>query len=81
MTGAMWAVTAGVGFGLFQSINRRAVHGMDVYQATFLQLLVSAIVLAAISLATQDLNMLRVATLGTLVSFGLAGRPTRYSRR
>jgi drug/metabolite transporter, DME family len=73
MTGAMWAVTAGVGFGLFQSINRRAVHSMDVYQATFLQLLVSAIVLAAISLATQDLSMLRAATLGTLVNFGLAG--------
>jgi drug/metabolite transporter (DMT)-like permease len=73
MTGAMWAVIAGVGFGLFQSINRRAVRGMDVYQATLLQLLVSAIVLTAISLATQDLNLLRSAPPGALINFSLAG--------
>jgi DME family drug/metabolite transporter len=69
----MWAVIAGIGLGLFQSINRRAVLGMDVYQATFLQLLVSAIVLAAISLATQDLNLLRTAPPGALINFSLAG--------
>jgi DME family drug/metabolite transporter len=73
MTGAMWAVIAGVGFGVFQSINRRAVLGMDVYQATFLQLLVSAMVLAAISLATQDLDLLRTAPPGALINFSLAG--------
>jgi drug/metabolite transporter, DME family len=73
MTGATWAVVAGIGLGLFQSINRRAVLGMDVYQATFLQLLVSAVVLAAISLATQDLNLLRTAPPGALINFSLAG--------
>jgi drug/metabolite transporter (DMT)-like permease len=46
---------------------------MDVYQATFLQLLVSAIVLAAISLATQDLHLLRTAPPGALINFSLAG--------
>jgi drug/metabolite transporter (DMT)-like permease len=73
MTGAMWAVTAGVGLGLFQSINRRAVLGMDVYQATFLQLLVGAIVLASIALTTQDLTLLRTAPRGALIDFSLAG--------
>jgi drug/metabolite transporter (DMT)-like permease len=73
MTGAIWAVIAGVGFGVFQSVNRRAVRGMDAYQATFLQLLVSAIVLAAISLATQDLNLLRATPPGALINFSLAG--------
>lgn len=73
MTGAMWAVIAGVGFGVFQSINQRAVRGMDVYQATFLQLLVGAIVLAAISLTTQDLTLLRTAPPGALINFSLAG--------
>jgi drug/metabolite transporter (DMT)-like permease len=73
MTGAMWAVIAGVGFGVFQSINRRAVRGMDVFQATFLQLLVSAMVLAAITLVTQDLNLLRTAPPGALIHFSLAG--------
>jgi DME family drug/metabolite transporter len=73
MTGAVWAVIAGVGFGAFQSINRRAVLRMDVYQATFLQLLVSAMVLAAIALATQDLELLRTAPPGALINFSLAG--------
>jgi drug/metabolite transporter (DMT)-like permease len=69
----MWAVIAGVGFGLFQSINRRAVRGMDVYQATFLQLLVSVLILAAISLVTQDLHVLHTAPPGALIHFSLAG--------
>jgi hypothetical protein len=27
MSGAVWATVAGVGFGLFQSVNRQAVRG------------------------------------------------------
>ena len=30
MTGALWAAASGVGFGIFQSLNRRAVAQMDV---------------------------------------------------
>ena len=73
MSGAIWAVLAGVGFGVFQSLNRRAVSGMDVYLATFLQLLISALVLTAACLASVDLSLVRQAPAGALVSFGLAG--------
>ncbi len=73
MTGALWAVAAGLGFGVFQTINRRAIKGMDVFVATFLQLLVSAVVLAAASLATEDVSALLNAPVGALVNFGLAG--------
>lgn len=73
MTGVLWAVVSGVGFGLFQTLNRRAGRGIDVYWATFILLLVSAIVLAAASMATEDLELLRTAPLSALVSFGLAG--------
>lgn len=73
MTGALWAVMAGVGLGVFQAINRRAVLGMDVYQATFLQLFVSAIMLATISLATQELHLLHLAPPSALIHFSLAG--------
>ena len=44
MSGAWWAVSAGLGFGLFRAINRRAVRGMSVPLATFIPLLVSAVV-------------------------------------
>jgi drug/metabolite transporter (DMT)-like permease len=73
MTGAVWAVVAGLGFGVFQTINRRAIKGMDVFVATFLQLLVSAVVLAGASLATEDVAVLLTAPVGALVNFGLAG--------
>jgi DME family drug/metabolite transporter len=73
MTGAMWAVVAGVGFGLFQSVNRRALLGMDVYQSTFLQLAISATVLILISLLTQDVGLLLRAPPSAWVNFSLAG--------
>jgi DME family drug/metabolite transporter len=73
MTGVLWAAVSGVGFGLFQTLNRRAGRGMDVYQATFILLLVSALVLVTASLATEDLNLLRTASPITLVNYGLAG--------
>lgn len=73
MSGAFWAVAAGVGFGVFQTLNRRAVQGMDVYVATFLQLLVSALVLAAISAVTEDLALVSHASIWAWINFSLAG--------
>ena len=73
MSGALWAVVAGVGFGLFQTFNRRAGRGMDVYRSMFILLLVSTVVLTGASLASGVLTLLPTAPLGALASFGLAG--------
>jgi len=73
MAGALWAITAGVGFGLFQTFNRQAVRGMDVYVSTFMQLVVSACILIAISLLTQDAGDLFRASPLTWLNFTLAG--------
>jgi drug/metabolite transporter (DMT)-like permease len=73
MTGALWAIVAGVGFGVFQTLNRRAVRGMDVYTATFMQLFVSAIVLTIISLVTEDMALLGQASIWAWINFSLAG--------
>jgi drug/metabolite transporter (DMT)-like permease len=73
MTGAFWAITAGVGFGLFQTLNRRAVHSMDVYMSTFIQLLIGALVLVLVSLVTEDLTLLRQASGWAWLNFSLAG--------
>jgi drug/metabolite transporter (DMT)-like permease len=74
VTGPLLAAAAGLGFGVFQTLNRRAVHGIaDAYVATFLQLLVALVVLVAASLATQDLGTLRAATTMSIVWFALAG--------
>src|SRR6266498_3624903 len=73
MSGALWAVVAGAGFGLFQAINREAVRGMDVYIATFIQLVVSAVVLIAISLLTEDVRLLFNAPISAILNFAIAG--------
>lgn len=73
MSGTLWAVVAGLGFGVFQTVNRMAVRGMDVFVATFLQLLVSAAVLATAALATADLSPLWMAPPRALLDFTLAG--------
>jgi len=73
MTGALWALAAGIGFGLFQTVNRRAVQGMDVYFATFIQLVVSALVLAGIALFTEDVGILFAAPLSAILNFAAAG--------
>lgn len=73
MTGALWAIASGVGFGLFQSLNSRAVRGGDVIRSTFAQLLISTVVLVGIALATEDVGRLLSAPTSSLVNFLLAG--------
>ena len=73
MTGALWAVVAGIGFGVFQTLSRRAVQGMDVYLATFMQLLISALVLTVASVASEDLRLLRQVSGWAWLNFSLAG--------
>jgi drug/metabolite transporter (DMT)-like permease len=73
MTGALWAVIAGAGFGVFQTLNRRAVEGMDVYLSTFLQLGISALVLLGISILSQDMTRLWQAPPAAWLNFCLAG--------
>jgi drug/metabolite transporter (DMT)-like permease len=74
VTGTALAAAAGIGFGVFQSLNRRAVGGMsDPYLATFLQLLTALAVLFLASIATTDLALLRAASAAALAYFVLAG--------
>jgi drug/metabolite transporter (DMT)-like permease len=74
VTGPALAAAAGLGFGVFQTLNRRAVGGMkDAYLATFLQLLVALGVLVVATLATEDVGLLGEATALSLFYFSLAG--------
>jgi drug/metabolite transporter (DMT)-like permease len=74
VTGALWAAASGIGFGLFQSLNRRAVRDIeDSYVSTFLQLVIAAVVLVAASLATEDVGALADAPAWSLIAFTAAG--------
>ncbi|HSO11250.1 MAG TPA: EamA family transporter [Anaerolineales bacterium] len=73
MSGALWALAAGAGFGLFQSLNRQAVRGMDVYVATFVQLAVSTVVLVTISLITEDISIVLKTPITVILNFAAAG--------
>jgi drug/metabolite transporter (DMT)-like permease len=74
VTAALWAVASGVGFGLFQSLNRRALVDLeDAYVSTFLNLLIAAAALVAVTLATEDVTRLADAGAWPLIAFALAG--------
>jgi drug/metabolite transporter, DME family len=74
VSGALWATASGIGFGLFQALNAKAVRALDdPYVSTFLQLLVAAAVLLAASLATEDVGAVGDATAWGIVAFALAG--------
>jgi hypothetical protein len=61
VTGALWAAASGIGFGLFQSLNRR------------LQLAVAAAVLSAACVATGEASGLGDAPAGAIAAFAASG--------
>ena len=74
MTASLWAVASGIGFGLFQSLNRRALVDIeDPYVSTFLNLVIAALALLGVALATEDLTRLLDAGAWPLIAFAAAG--------
>src|SRR5919198_1956541 len=73
MSGAFWAAASGVGFGAFQTVNRRAVARMDVFLATLIQLAVALAVLAALVGATSERERLGSIPAAALGWFALGG--------
>jgi drug/metabolite transporter (DMT)-like permease len=73
MSGVVWACLAGVGFGLFQSANRLAIAGLDVLRSTFIQLVVSVLVLGGMCLVTEDLGDLWSMPVSAIANFSAAG--------
>lgn len=74
MNGALLAAASGVGFGLFQSVNVRAVRGAeDPYASTFVQVTVAALSLVLVSLVSGELASALDAPLWALGNFAIAG--------
>jgi drug/metabolite transporter (DMT)-like permease len=74
VTASLWAVASGIGFGLFQSLNRRALVDIeDPYVSTFLNLVIAALALLGVALATEDLTRLLDADAWPLIAFAAAG--------
>jgi len=73
VSGVALGAVAGIGFGLFQVVNRRVNAVADVYVATFGLMAVSTAVLVAISALTEDPGRLRGAPPFALLAFASAG--------
>lgn len=74
MTGALWAAVSGLGFGVFQVLNARAVRGLaSVYLATFVQLLAATTVFVVIVGVDGRAGRLLDVPASALLLFGLAG--------
>ena len=72
MNGILISILSGVGFGLFQTLNRRAGQRANVYQATFVLLLVSSAVLILVSAVFEDLTHLQGVSPLAVMHFSLA---------
>src|SRR5919197_2117425 len=73
MNGAVWAAASGLGFGIFQTLNRKALAGLDAFVSTFLQLAIAAVVLVVASAASGAFDALADATAAGLAWFSAAG--------
>jgi drug/metabolite transporter (DMT)-like permease len=73
VSGAVVAAASGIGFGLFQTLNIRAVRGMDPFASTFLQIAVAAVALFAASVASGGLAHVDDAPASSLLYFAAAG--------
>jgi drug/metabolite transporter (DMT)-like permease len=74
MSGALLAAASGLGFGLFQSVNVRALRATeDSYASTFVQVGVAALVLAAASIGAGQLDGVLDAPLWAIGDIALAG--------
>ena len=72
MNGVIFSILSGVGFGIFQTLNRRAARQANAYLSTFVLLLVSAVTLIVISLISEDLTQLRDISPLAIAYFTLA---------
>lgn len=72
MSGLFLSIISGIGFGVFQAINRRAAHKVDPFQATFILLFVSSTVLIIISGLSEDLTLLTTVSPLAFIHFFLA---------
>jgi drug/metabolite transporter (DMT)-like permease len=73
VSGAVVAAASGVGFGLFQTLNIRAVRGMDPFASTFLQIAIAAVALLVASAASGGLGAVASAPGDALAWFAAAG--------
>ena len=73
MSGAVVAAASGIGFGVFQTLNIRAVRGMDPFASTFLQIAVAAVALLVASAVSGGVGDLAGAPADSLPCFTAAG--------
>lgn len=74
MSGAIWAAASGLGFGLFQVVNVRAVRQLDdPYLSTLLQLFAAALVSVVLCALTGELAPVGELTAWAVFSFMVAG--------
>jgi drug/metabolite transporter (DMT)-like permease len=74
VTAALWAAASGIGFGLFQSLNRRAVRDIeDPYVSTFLNVAIAATALVLLAVLTEDVSRIVDTDGWALAAFAAAG--------
>ncbi len=73
MSGIVFAISAGVSFGVFQAVNRRLNQMADVFRVTFALLVVAAAALGVVTASSSAATEVSRAPLRSLLFFAGAG--------
>lgn len=73
MSGILWAIAAGLGFGVFQTLNRKAGEDLDPIRGTFILLAVSSLLLIVAAVLTTDVTLLWTSPPSAILYFVAAG--------
>jgi drug/metabolite transporter (DMT)-like permease len=74
VSGAVLAAASGVGFGVFQAVNVRAMRsGADPFASMFVQVTIAALLLTGVTLASGELGEAFDAPAWALADFAIAG--------
>ncbi|MEL6270574.1 MAG: DMT family transporter [Chloroflexota bacterium] len=71
--GVAWAIAAAIGFGIFQTMNRKAGETLDALRGTFILIMVSSVMLLLGAIFTANVNIIEVITWRAVFWFSLAG--------
>lgn len=73
MNNIIWAFVAGIGFGVFQTLNRKAGQQLDPLRGTFILLIFSSIMMIVLAVTTTDVSVIRSSPPLAIVYFVIAG--------
>ena len=73
MNSIIWAFVAGIGFGVFQTLNRKAGQQLDPLRGTFILLIFSSLLMIVLAVTTTNVRVVQSSPPTAILYFVIAG--------